>query len=157
MSRACYYMTVAEKDAYLAADPARSLVSGPHDTQADCTNVCQDATGTGTSVPGEILPGDTCCEGVLLPQNATATIVPANCPSASFIAKWDETNSRYEISVTIGSCINAIIYVVCQEGNWYLAGAVNAAATSYSCDPLSISFSVRSLCGCGPASITITE
>lgn len=161
MSRTCYYMTVAEKDAYLLADATRALVSGPHDSQAECVAICSDDTGTGTSIPDADLPADfTCCPGITLPQNVTISIQPDLCDANAFTMTWNQTQQRYEATITMGSAIDVEVYLVCQEGRWYLSGATTSqAALDSSCEPFSQSFSGVDISGsgCGSAIVVITE
>ncbi len=156
MASACYYLTVAEKDALLAENPTYSLVSGPHETEAECEAVCADTTGTGTGIipdPG-IVTG--CCEDVSLPFNITFTFAMVGC-EVSLPAQWNSAESRYECDVSSIGCGDSPLYLVCQEGAWYLAGVGNATAISFSCDPLAIEFSFGSLCDCGGGTVVVTE
>lgn len=160
MARGCHYLTVAEKDALLAANPTYSLVSGPHETEAECLAVCADATGTGTGIiPDPDITTD-CCGATALPFNVHVTFVTTLC-NTTLPAQWNPTEERYECDLSSLSafCIDTKLYIVCQEGKWYLAGAVNAGPVdAESCDPLQISFTPPgSVCGCGGGFVVITE
>lgn len=154
MARTCHYLTVAEKDALLAANPTYSLVSGPHETEAECLAVCADATGTGTGiVPDPTITND-CCPGVDLPFNITLTFTIAGI---SLPAQWNSTENRYECDLTPLGCIDTVLYLVCQEQVWYLTGAVNVQGGIFSCDPLHLIFLVDEICGYSSETITVTE
>ncbi len=162
MARECQYLTVAEKDALLAANPTYSVISGPHDTEEECLAVCNESTGTGTT----ITPGvEVACCAETLPFNITLTFALTNC-TGSFSASWNPVEERYECETTLNTCDSATFYVSCQDGQWYLSGAKNAVASSAVCDPLVITFTIestgsfargRNLCGCGDGTITVTE
>ncbi len=166
MARECHYLTEAEKNALLTANPSYSVVSGPHDTEEECVAVCEAATGTGTTiVPGVEVA---CCPGVQLPFNMRFTFALTGC-TGSFPAQWDPINRWYKCEVILPACPTVTFYLTCQEGAWYLSGAKNAVGTLVSCDPLLITFAITGssfsfargrnlhICGCGDGTITVTE
>lgn len=155
MASSCYYLTVAEKNAFLVANPTYALVSGPHNTEADCLTICDEGvTGTGTNVVVTPPITQDCCPGTELPLNITFTFVIAGM---SLPAQWDAAESRYECDLTLLGCPDTWLYLVCQEQVWFITGAANVQGGVVSCDPLELTFSVPEICGIVNETITVTE
>lgn len=157
MARECYYLSVEEKDAFLAAHPSCEVVSAPHNSQEECEAVCASATGTGTSlsIGGGILVD--CCENDL-PAQVTMTFITTLC-NVSKPAIWDADLNAYVADISSCQCIGGTVNLICQDGYWYLTGAVNIGpGTLESCNPLQITFApAGSIGGCGGSLVVITE
>lgn len=153
MAKTCVQMTLAEKEAYEAANPTHT-VFGPYSSEDECNVVCAELSGTGGDVTsGGISVG--CCPDVELPVALTLTII-TTLVNTTTTAVWDEDIGGYVTDLSMYRQIGGKIILVCQEGQWYITGAQNLGpGVGIVCDPFQVS--VESIGGPGAGFYIYTE